>query len=248
MICVVGRIILFFFQYSQQGVVNTNAASVIIGKRQVIKYAKELFLALIPLEIKWFGQASFKIDDELIDLTSKSGCDMLFFGLESLNQNNLLFFNKKHNNVELYEKLITKMHNANIAVGASFMLGLPYDEANCLNELIEFSIRNRLEVVFVNIFTPYHGTDFFENQDWQDKDLCKDYHSTASILPIYTPKGLSKKNFRKMFLDSMRRLYSDELFEKRIKNCEKPGPFFINQANQDLYNSPIMDMWVNECK
>lgn len=39
-------------------------------------YAKELFRALIPLKVKWFGLATTLIgkDPELSDLAAKSGC------------------------------------------------------------------------------------------------------------------------------------------------------------------------------
>ena len=40
------------------------------------KFAKELFRAMIPYKIKWFGQASVTIakDDELLELAAASGC------------------------------------------------------------------------------------------------------------------------------------------------------------------------------
>ena len=44
------------------------------------RYAKKLFKALIPLNIKWFGQASLVIakNRELLRLAAKSGCLSLF--------------------------------------------------------------------------------------------------------------------------------------------------------------------------
>ena len=46
------------------------------------EYAKELFVAMIPLGKHWFSQASLGIaeDQELLDLASRSGCKGLFIG------------------------------------------------------------------------------------------------------------------------------------------------------------------------
>ena len=55
----------------------------IVGKPS---YAKEFFRALIPLNVKWFSQASLSVvkDRELLDLAQRSGCRGIFIGFESL--------------------------------------------------------------------------------------------------------------------------------------------------------------------
>ncbi|MFH1714941.1 MAG: radical SAM protein [Elusimicrobiota bacterium] len=60
----------------------------IIGDTQ---YSKLLFKAIIPLKIKWAGQASlsFVNDIELMKLAAKSGCVALFFGVESVSETQL---------------------------------------------------------------------------------------------------------------------------------------------------------------
>ncbi len=49
-------------------------------------YAKELFRALAPLNVQWYGLATTMIawDDELLELAARSGCRGLLIGLESL--------------------------------------------------------------------------------------------------------------------------------------------------------------------
>ena len=55
------------------------------------KYSKELFERLVPLGLKWGGQASITLakDPELLRLYAKSGGTYAFIGLESLSQKNL---------------------------------------------------------------------------------------------------------------------------------------------------------------
>jgi hypothetical protein len=61
--------------------------------------AKELFEALIPLKLRWVGQADLSLakDPELMALAVRSGCQALFIGLESLSQENLRATRKRPN-------------------------------------------------------------------------------------------------------------------------------------------------------
>jgi radical SAM superfamily enzyme YgiQ (UPF0313 family) len=55
------------------------------------RYAKELFNALIPLKIKWVGQASVSLlvkDNDLMKLAVESGCKALFIGIGERSEKN----------------------------------------------------------------------------------------------------------------------------------------------------------------
>src|SRR5688500_7476466 len=54
-------------------------------------YAIELFKALIPLKLRWYGLSTVLLadDEELLDLAQASGCNGLLMGLESLSTTNL---------------------------------------------------------------------------------------------------------------------------------------------------------------
>ena len=69
--------------------VDDNIASSIEG-------AKELYRALIPLNIRWVSQASINVahDEELLDLLRRSGCKGLLIGFESLDEQALGAMNK----------------------------------------------------------------------------------------------------------------------------------------------------------
>jgi hypothetical protein len=58
--------------------------------------ARELLRALIPLQVKWVGQAGIgaAFDDELLALLAESGCQGLLIGLESLDPDTLAAMGK----------------------------------------------------------------------------------------------------------------------------------------------------------
>ena len=59
-------------------------------------FARDLFQALKPINVKWMCQASINIsrEDELLKLMRDSGCGAVFIGFESLSQDNLKSMNK----------------------------------------------------------------------------------------------------------------------------------------------------------
>ena len=81
-----------------------------------IKYAKELFTAMIPLKKWWFGLTTTAIghNDELIEIFEKSGCKGLLIGFESVNQETQKNINKGVNKVSEYKQLMDKLHDHGI--------------------------------------------------------------------------------------------------------------------------------------
>jgi radical SAM superfamily enzyme YgiQ (UPF0313 family) len=74
-----------------------------------VKYAKELFKAMIPLKMEWASQMTINIarNEELLDLAAKSGCRSLSIGLESVSQDNLETIDKGFNKAPRFEDDLT---------------------------------------------------------------------------------------------------------------------------------------------
>ena len=107
--------------------------------------AKELFKALIPLKIRWFGQGSIGAakDPELLRLARRSGCFAILVGIESLSRRDLDSVGKTHNIVEEYETHIRNYRNAGIAVQANMMFGFGPEDPGVFERATDFLIRNR---------------------------------------------------------------------------------------------------------
>jgi radical SAM superfamily enzyme YgiQ (UPF0313 family) len=212
-----------------------------------VKYAKELFRRLIPLNIVWYTQASVTTDEELLQLAAQSGCAYPIVGFESLNSNNLSYLNKKQNKPELYEECITKLHQAGMSAAAFFMVGLPYDDHDCLDELLKFLENNYVEFPLVFLYVPIPGTAQYDKKDWEGAhgDII-DLPSISRSLPVFTPQNKSKKEFKKLFVDFQRKLFSDESIERRLSKCSQPQLHYINGGMQTDYSSPEWDDWADE--
>jgi len=124
------------------------------------KRAKELFRALIPLGIKWFGQATIAAaeDRELLQLARKSGCVGVCVGLESLSSKHLRSMRKAHNVVEDYPRHLKTYREFGIAVAAAMIFGFDTEDASVFDEACDFLIRNRVPYTQWFPLNPYPGT------------------------------------------------------------------------------------------
>src|SRR5690554_5689122 len=96
--------------------------------------AIKLFKGMISRGIKkdWFCQASinFAEDEEVLEYAAKSGCKMVFIGLEAEEKEHLDSINKKMNikvGTNKYKDVLDKINSYQIAVLGSFIYGLDND-------------------------------------------------------------------------------------------------------------------------
>ena len=127
--------------------------------------AKNLFRALIPLKIRWISQASLTMtkDRELMRLMHKSGCAGVLTGIETISRANLKQIHKSWNTVGIgYDEALKIARDNGIAIVGSFILGMDEDTPESLNDLLEFTIRERFFAVLFNLLTPYPGTQLYD--------------------------------------------------------------------------------------
>ncbi len=123
-------------------------------------YAKELFTALIPLKVRWFGLSTVLIahDRELMELMARSGCRGLLLGLESIGTASLGDANKRFNASVDYTKLIRELHDLGIAIQGCFVFGLDHDHPDVFEATAAFAIDNAIDLPRFAILTPFPGT------------------------------------------------------------------------------------------
>lgn len=158
-----------------------------------IRYAKELFRALIPLKIKWFSQASLNIaqDEELMDLAAASGCMGLFIGFESLSQENLKSIHKKQNKVEEYAQAIEKIHKHGLGIEGAFIFGMDGDDEGVFERTVRFARENKLEAAQFGVLTPFPGTPLYEQLERENRIFDRDWSHYDISNVVFKPKNMS---------------------------------------------------------
>lgn len=175
------------------------------------KYAKELFRAIKPLNIKWVGQASvsFVHDLDLMKLAADSGCKALFFGVESVSEAQLKTMRKSIKEIYKIEEAIEKVKDLGINFHASMVFGFDNDTRAVFSDTLEFLQRNKVSSATINILTPYPGTRIYEQLKREGRLLTTNWKHYDHNTVAFRPKNMSpdelqagaiwvKKEFTKM--------------------------------------------------
>ncbi|HTK77765.1 MAG TPA: radical SAM protein [Gemmataceae bacterium] len=126
--------------------------------------ARELCRALIPLGVRWVGQASIHIaqDDELLDLMARSGCQGVLIGMESLDPANLRDMGKGWNLAGgSYADSIARFRRHGLAVYGTFVFGYDNDDAAVVRRSVAFAREQKLFLAAFNHLVPFPGTPLY---------------------------------------------------------------------------------------
>jgi len=194
-------------------------------------YAKKLFRALIPLNVKWFSQASLSIvkDRELLDLARQSGCKGLFVGFESLAQESIKAMGKSINQVAEYKEAIKKIHGHGIGIQGSFIFGTDYDDTSVFSDVLRFIEKTHLEAVIFSILTPFPGTRVYQTMLKENRILHTDWEKYDMNHVVYQPKKMTPKQLQDGFNGAYKRLYGYRSIFKRLFPFRRSGLFFSIQ-------------------
>jgi len=157
------------------------------------EYSKELFEALIPLDISWVGQSSISLakDKEMLKLCRLSGCAALFFGLESVSPSSLVGMKKALKSIEETEEAIKTIQDNGIAFHPSIILGFDTDTKAIFDETLEFLARTKLPTMALHVLTPYPGTKIYERFKDQGRIISHDWSHYDHRTVVFQPKNMT---------------------------------------------------------
>jgi radical SAM superfamily enzyme YgiQ (UPF0313 family) len=166
-----------------------------------IRYAKELFAAMIPLRMEWVAQITINIarNKELLDLAARSGARAFSIGLESLSQDNLETLDKGFNKAPRFEEDIRAIRDKGIQVIALMMVGLDGDGPDVFRRTLEFLVVNK--VSFLKLFTPcpYPGTKYHDDMKAAGRILTEDWNKYDYGSPLIRPAQMTPEEMIRGF-------------------------------------------------
>lgn len=182
------------------------------------KYAKELFKAIEPLNIKWVGQASmsFVKDTELMRLAAISGCAVLFFGLETVSTEALKRMGKSIKLLQANEEAIKKIKGFGIVFHASMVFGFDEEDKSIFEESVEFLARNKISTVSFNVLTPYPGTRVYDRFKEEGRLLTEDWKYYDHNTVVFKPKNMTPQELMEGHLWARKQFYSLGSIAKRF--------------------------------
>jgi len=201
--------------------------------------ARELFLRLAPLRLRWVGQASINIarNLELLKLAARSGCRGLFIGLESLVPDNLRRVGKSLlNRVADYREAVARIQGHGIGVEGAFIFGLDHDDPGVFARTVEFAHKVRLAAAQFGILTPFPGTPLRNRLERERRILDRDWGRYTISNVVFRPLGMSPEALQEGFEWAYRTFYSySSIIGRLLPQVFRFGtalPFFLRLNQQ----------------
>ena len=111
------------------------------------------------LDIAWKGETHVNaVDKGLLNLMSEAGCELIFYGVESGNK----YIQKKiKKNLDLHRirKVVRESNEAGMKVRAGFIIGLPYETKETVQETIDYAKTLELEQASFSLLDIYPGPE-----------------------------------------------------------------------------------------
>ncbi len=198
--------------------------------------AKAFLRALIPLRVRWVSQASINAahDEEFLELLSRSGCQGVLIGFESLNAANLATMNKRFNLMNGgYPKALDNLRRFRIRLYATFIFGYDADTPSCFRETLEFAMLNNFYITAFNHLTPFPGTELYRRLEDEGRLLFPawwlDDRYSYNMVP-FRPGGMTSEDVERGCVDARRRFYS---WSSILRRSMDP----VNRANLFMFRN-----------
>lgn len=190
------------------------------------QYAKELFTALVPLRLAWYGLATTMIanDAELLDLCEASGCRGLLLGFESIVGDNLRAVRKGFNKPEDYATVVERLHARRISIQGCFVFGLDADTPEVCAETAELAVSIAIDLPRFAISTPFPGTPLFHRLESEGRILSRDWERYDGQHAVFQPARMSPHELEQATEDAWRHAYSWRSMARRLRRTAAPWP------------------------
>lgn len=198
-----------------------------------MEQAKELYRALIPLKIRWVSQASINAahDEEFLDLITRSGCEALLIGFESLNKKTLQSMNKVFNTTNGgYEKALENLNRYNVRLYTTFVFGYDQDTPETFRETVDFALRHAFYIGAFNHLTPFPGTPLYKRLEEKGQLLYeawwKDPSYGYNMIP-FQPAQMSPEELQRHCIAARAEFYSYKNIARRFLNPVNRASWFM---------------------
>src|SRR5215469_8331574 len=168
--------------------------------------------------------AKHRRSQRFVELAAKAGCYQAFVGIESLNPDNLNFATKYQNTddrqhrmkledarrrvLEKYRRVVDNWHKVGVAVHAGYMLGFPFDAADCGRIAARTLKKLGFDIVSFFIMTPLPGTEDQVRYTNEGAIIDWDFNNLDSQHVTLKHDRLDADSWLRAYRDAFRGFYS----------------------------------------
>lgn len=209
------------------------------GKRRILfvdlnmmadrDYAKRLFKALIPLNVRWHGLVTvlFAEDDELLELAERSGCRGLLMGLESVTREGVRDCRKGFNSPDKYAALVETLHRHKIALNGCFVFGLDHDTTDVFLRTAKFAVETGIDLPRFAVATPFPNTALYLRLEAEGRILTRNWELYDAQHVVFQPKLMSPQELQLGIEAAWKYTYSFRGIWQRLRVSPMPLPLVL---------------------
>lgn len=177
------------------------------------KRTKELLENMIRANVvphSWTAQVratEIVRDRELLELMRRTNCMMLYLGLESVNPETLIEYNKKQS-VEQIVDAIKILKEYGIRAHGMFVFGADGDTIESIRSTADFVIKNDISTVQFMLLTPLPGTRYFSKMQEEGRIFDYDWSRYDAHHTVFWPKNMSPYELQVETFKAMQRIYA----------------------------------------
>ncbi len=193
-------------------------------------YAKELFLALIPLKIQWFGLSTVLIahHPELMELMARSGCKGLLLGLETISHGSLKDAKKQFNASVGFKQLIADLHALGVAIQGCFVFGLDHDTRDVFDTTVAFAIEAGIDLPRFAVLTPFPGTPLHRRLAAEGRILTRDWGLYDGQHVVFQPRNMRVRELVEGHERAWKQVYRWPAIAKRLWAARNVQPLALS--------------------
>jgi radical SAM superfamily enzyme YgiQ (UPF0313 family) len=189
-------------------------------------YALELFAALTPLRVQWYGLSTVLLvdDAELLAACGRSGCKGLLMGLESISRSNLRESSKGFNAPDRYALVVQRLHDHGIALQGCFVFGLDHDEPDVFLKTAEFAVAAKIDLPRFAVVTPFPNTGLYKRLEAEGRILTKNWELYDAQHVVFQPLRMSVRELQEGVERAWKYAYSWRSMARRLRHSPAPWP------------------------
>ena len=192
------------------------------------RYAADLFRALVPLRLQWYGLATTLLCEdsnrELLDLAAESGCRGLLMGLESISSANLSLSGKSFNRPERYGQVVELLHERRIALQGCFVFGLDEDRPGVFEATARFAVEAGIDLPRFAILTPFPGTTLYRRLEAEGRITTRNWSLYDGQHVVFQPRHLTAGELETGTERAWKLAYSWKNIGRRLRRTAAPWP------------------------
>ncbi len=169
--------------------------------RELIKILEER-----RLDLTWscMGRVDM-VDLETLQIARSGGCWQVMYGIETGSQR-ILDFYKKNITPEQVERALKLTRQAGLRTKGFIMFGNPLETTETLKTTIEFIKHLPLDDVSISFFTPFPGSEIYDEVDKYGK-FDRDWEKMSCFDIVFVPDGFTEAELRYWVKRAYRQFY-----------------------------------------